>query len=389
MKMKDMTAIVGVGDVELENGKVKNGMSVLQIQALAAKSALEDAGLEKKDVDGIFVAGNWGTPGVGAHPSAVVAEYLGITPKYLDSTNIGGSSFEAHVGHAAAAIQAGKCEVALIVFGSTQRSQKSRSLDGRPPFLTMQYETPFGLPFPAGAYAMATHRHMHQYGTTPEQLAEVAVSARKWAQLNPQATLRDPLTVDEVLNSPMICDPLRKLDCCLVTDGAGAVVIVSAERAGDCRKAPVWVLGQGESQSHWSIQAMPDLTTSSAAQSGKTAFEMAGVTHDDIDVLEIYDSFTITPLITLEALGFCKPGESGPLVANQRTAPGGDLPMNTNGGGLSYAHPGMYGIFLLIEAVRQLRGECDLRQVVDAKIALVNGTGGQLSATSVCILGRD
>ncbi|MEV9640786.1 acetyl-CoA acetyltransferase [Mammaliicoccus sciuri] len=389
MKRKEMVAIAGVGDVELLDGKVQDGLSVLQIQALAAKAALQDAGLKKDDVDGMLVAGNWGVPGIGGHPSAVVAEYLGITPKYTDSTNIGGSSFEAHIGHAAAAIQAGKCEVALIVFGSTQRSQRSRSLGGRPPILTMQYDTPYGLPFPVGAYGMAAQRHMHQYGTTSEQLAEVAVSARKWAQLNPAATKRGSLTVEDVLNSPLICDPLHKLDCCLVTDGAGAVVVVSAERARDCRKKPIWVLGHGESQSHWSIHSMPDFTKTSAAQSGKTAFEMAGVTHKDIDVLEIYDSFTITPLLTLEALGFCEPGESGHFVASQRTSPGGELPMNTNGGGLSSMHPGMYGIFLLIEAVRQLRGECGERQVHDARTALVNGTGGELSATSVCILGRD
>lgn len=389
MSIKNAAAIVGIGDIELENGKVKGGKSVLQIQAESAKKALDDAGLSKEDVDGIFVAGLWGVPGVGSFPSAVMAEYLGIEPKYTDSTQIGGSSFEAHVGHAAAAIQAGLCEVALILYGSTQRSDRSRNLAGRPPTLTAQYDTPFGLPTPVGGYAMAAHRHMHQYGTTPEQLAEVAVATRKWAELNPAATMRDPLTIDDVLNSKMISDPLHLLDCCLVTDGAGAVVLTSAERARDCRKKPIWVLGQGESQSHWSIQAMPDLTVTSAAQSGKTAFEMAGVTHDDIDVVEIYDSFTITVLLTLEALGFCKPGESGDFVANQRTAPGGDFPLNTNGGGLSYAHPGMYGIFLLIEAVRQLRGECGERQVQDAKLALVNGTGGQLSSTSVCILGRD
>jgi acetyl-CoA acetyltransferase len=389
MSIKRAAAIVGVGDVELENGKVLGGKSVLQIQAEAARKALNDAGLTKQDVDGIFVAGLWGIPGVGTFPSAVMAEYLGIQPKFTDSTQIGGSSFEAHVGHAAAAIQAGLCEVALILYGSTQRSERSRDLSGRPPVLTAQYDTPFGLPTPVGAYAMAAHRHMHQYGTKPEQLAEVAVATRKWAQLNPQATMRDPLTIDDVLNSKMISDPLHLLDCCLVTDGAGAVVVVSAERAKDCRKKPIWILGQGESQTHWSIQAMPDLTVTSAAKSGKAAFEIAGVTHDDIDVVEIYDSFTITVLLTLESLGFCKPGESGDFVANQRTAPGGDFPLNTNGGGLSYAHPGMYGIFLLIEAVRQLRGECGERQVKDAKIALVNGTGGQLSTTSVCILGRD
>ncbi|MEX3713311.1 acetyl-CoA acetyltransferase [Cytobacillus horneckiae] len=389
MSIKRSAAIVGVGDVELENGKVAGGKSVLQIQAIAAKRALDDAGLTKDDVDGMFVAGLWGLPGVGSFPSVVMSEYLGINPKFTDSTQIGGSAFEAHVGHAAAAIKAGLCEVALILYGSTQRSEKSRSLAGRPPTLTAQYETPFGLPSPAGSYAMAANRHMHEYGTTAEDLAEIAVATRKWAQLNPNAMMKDSLTINDVLNSPMICDPLHLLDCCLVTDGAGALVIVSPDRVKDCRKKPVWVLGQGESHSHWSIQAMPDLTVTSAAISGKTAFEMAGVTHDEIDFVQIYDSFTITVLLTLESLGFCKRGEGGDFVKNQRTAPGGDFPMNTNGGGLSYAHPGMYGIFLLIEAVRQLRNECGERQVQDAKIGLVNGTGGTLSSTSVVILGRD
>lgn len=389
VSIKRSAAIVGVGDVELENGKVAGGKSVLQIQAIAAKRALDDAGLTKDDVDGMFVAGLWGLPGVGSFPSVVMSEYLGINPKFTDSTQIGGSAFEAHVGHAAAAIKAGLCEVALILYGSTQRSEKSRSLAGRPPTLTAQYETPFGLPSPAGSYAMAANRHMHEYGTTAEDLAEIAVATRKWAQLNPDAMMKDSLTINDVLNSPMICDPLHLLDCCLVTDGAGALVIVSPDRVKDCRKKPVWVLGQGESHSHWSIQAMPDLTVTSAAISGKTAFEMAGVTHDEIDFVQIYDSFTITVLLTLESLGFCKRGEGGDFVKNQRTAPGGDFPMNTNGGGLSYAHPGMYGIFLLIEAVRQLRNECGERQVQDAKIGLVNGTGGTLSSTSVVILGRD
>lgn len=389
MSIKRSAAIVGIGDVELQNGKVLGGKSVLQIQAESAKRALEDAGLTKDDVDGIFIAGQWGVPGVGQFPSAVIAEYLGIQPKYTDTTQIGGSSPEVHVGHAAAAIQAGLCDVALILYGSTQRSEKSRNLSGRPPTFSSQYETPYGLPSPVGGYAMAAHRHMHQYGTKQEHLAEVAVATRKWARLNPSATMREPITIDDVLNSPMISDPLHLLDCCLVTDGAGAIVVVSANRVKDCRTKPVWLLGHGESHSHWSIQGMPDLTTTSAAQSGKRAFEMAGITHQEIDVVEIYDSFTITVLLTLEALGFCKPGESGDFVSGQRTAPNGDFPLNTNGGGLSYAHPGMYGIFLLIEAVRQLRGECGDRQVEDAKIALVNGTGGQLSSTSVCILGRD
>lgn len=386
--MKNSIAIVGVGDVELENGKVKNGLSVLQIQALSAKAALDDAGIKKEEVDGMFVSGMWNQPGYGTAPSALVSEYLGIQPTYTDSTNIGGSSFVAHVGHAVAAIKSGKCQVALIVYGSTQRSDKSRN-SGMPPILTAQYESPFGLPFPVGSYAMAANRYMHQYNVGQEDLAEVAVAARKWAQLNPDATLREELTVEDVLNSPMISDPLHKLDCCLVTDGAGAIVLVSSDRAKDCKKEPIWVLGHGESHSHWSIQAMPDLTVTSSKQSGKTAFEMAGIKHKDIDIVQVYDSFTITVLITLESLGFCKPGEAASFIKSKGIAPGGSFPLNTNGGGLSYCHPGMYGIFLLIEAVRQLRGECDARQVKDARTALVNGTGGVLSSTSVCILGRD
>lgn len=389
MSIYKAAAIVGVGDVELQNGKVIGGKSVLQIQAEAVKMALADAGIEKHEVDGLFVAGTWGIPGPGSMQTITLGEYLNIQPRYSDSTQIGGSSFEAHIGHAAAAIKAGLCNVALIVYGSTQRSEKSRSLIGRPPILTQQWEAPWGIPTPVGGYALAAMRHMYEYGTTSEQLAEIAVATRKWAELNPTATMKEPLSIEDVLNSPMISDPLHLLDCCLVTDGAGAIVLVSPERAKDCRKRPVWVLGHGESHTHWTMSAMPDLTKTTAVQTGREAFEMAGLRHEDIDIVEIYDSFTITVLMTLESLGFCKPGEGGDFVSNQRTAPGGDFPMNTNGGGLSYAHPGMYGIFLLIEAVRQLRGECGARQVHNAKLALVNGTGGTLSSTATCILGRD
>lgn len=390
MSLKNSAAIVGVAEHDLEHGKVPGGKTVLQMQATVAKQALEEAGLTKDDVDGLFVAGAWGNPGVGMMPTVTMAEYLGIRPRYTDSTNIGGSSFEAHVGHAAAAIQAGLCEVALILYGSTQRSNRSRNLSsGRPGEYTAQFESIWGLPSPVGAYAMAAQRHMHEYGTTREQLAEIAVSTRKWAQLNPRAMYREELTIDDVLNSKPISEPLHLLDCCLVTDGAGAVIMTSAERARDCRTRPIWILGHGEAHSHTLISNMPDLTVTTAKESGQRAFEMAGVTHDDIDIAQIYDSFTITVLITLESLGFCERGEGAAFVANGRTAPGGDFPMNTNGGGLSYAHPGMYGIFLIIEAVQQLRGECGERQVNDAKIALVNGTGGVLSSTATCILGRD
>jgi len=230
---------------------------------------------------------------------------------------------------------------------------------------------------------------MHEYGTTSEQLAEIAVATREWASLNPAATMRHPLTVEDVLGSPMISDPLHLLDCCLVTDGGGAVVMTTAERSRDLRKPPVFVRGFGESHTHWTVAAMPDLTLTAAVDSGKMAMDMAGVSHEDINVVEVNDSFTITVLLTLEALGFCERGEGGEFVSNGRTAPGGEFPLNTNGGGLSYAHPGMYGIFLIIEAVRQLRGECAERQVTDARIALVNGTGGTLSSTSTCVFARE
>jgi acetyl-CoA acetyltransferase len=236
---------------------------------------------------------------------------------------------------------------------------------------------------------MAAMRHMHEFGTTSEQLAEIAVATRKWATLNPAATMRDPIGVADVLASPLISSPLHLLDCCLVTDGGGAVVLTTAERAKDLPSRPVHVRGYGETLTHATIANMPDLTLTGAQQSGRVAMGMAGVRHDEIDVVEIYDSFTITVLLTLEALGFCGRGEGGAFVSGQRTAPGGEFPLNTNGGGLSYAHPGMYGLFVLIEAVRQLRGEAGERQVPDARIALAHGTGGVLASTVTCILSRD
>lgn len=378
--------IVGVADAPLERGRLVWPGTVLSAQARVASAALAEAGLTLGDVDGLLTAGSWGVPGPGSLPTLTLAEYFGITPRYSDGTNIGGSSFEAHAGHAARAVEAGDCEVALIVYGSTQKSDRSRSLGGRPASLTMQFETPYGLPSPIGGYALAATRHMHDYGTTSEQLAEVAVAARRWAALNPAATRREDLTVDDVLASPMICSPLHQLDSCLVTDGAGAVVVTTEEHARALGRPAVHLRGWGESQSHWTIAAMPDLTVTPAAQSARRAMEMAGISPGDVDVAQIYDSFTITVLLTLEAIGFCRPGESGEFVSGGRIAPGGEFPMNTNGGGLSYAHPGMYGIFLLIEAVRQLRGECGPRQVPTPQVALVNGTGGTLSSAATCVL---
>jgi acetyl-CoA acetyltransferase len=384
---KPEAVIVGVADVPLKDGKVLTPMSVLQMQALAARDALADAGIPMREVDGLLTAGLWGNPGPGLLPSVTLSEYLGLVPRYTDSTNIGGSAFEAHVAHAATAIEAGRCEVALITYGSLQRSEVSRNLAGRPSVLTMQYETPWGAPTPIGGYAMAAMRHMHEYGTTSEHLAEIAVATRRWAALNPAATMRGPLSIEDVLKSPMISDPLHLLDACLVTDGGGAIVMTTAAHAKALGRRAVHVRGCGESHSHWTTAAMPDLARLTAAEvAGREAFARAGIGHDAIDVVEVYDSFTITVLMTLEALGFCQRGEGGAFVSGQRTAPGGAFPLNTNGGGLSYAHPGMYGIFLLIEAVRQLRGECGERQIKDAVTALVHGTGGMLSSGATCIL---
>lgn len=382
MSSPSRAAIVGVAESDLGRTPDK---TVLQLQEQAARAALADAGLDFRDVDALFCAGGWAWS-----PNLMLAEYLGIQPKYSDTTNIGGSSFEAHVGHAVAGIEAGLFEVALIVYGSTQRSDRSRGRVNPIFKLTDQFEGPLGLPTPVGAYALAAMRHMFEYGTTSEQLAEVAVATRKWAMLNEKAMKREPITIEDVLNSRWIAEPLHLLDCCLVTDGGGAVVVASAERARHMRKAPVWILGHGESHTHHTIANMPDLATHRAAiASGQAAFAMAGLTPAEIDVTEIYDSFTITVLLTLEALGYCGRGEGGAFVSGQRTAPGGPFPMNTNGGGLSYCHPGMYGIFLLIEATRQLRGECGERQVAGARTALAHGTGGLLSSAATIILGKD
>jgi acetyl-CoA acetyltransferase len=381
-------AIVGVADASLTDGRVAPGSTVLNLQADMALRALQEADLTLGDVDGLLTAAGWGIPGPGSMATLTLAEYLGISPHFMDSTTIGGASFEAHVAHACIAIAHGYCEVAVITYASMQRSLRSRALGGPAPQLNAQFEVPWGLLSPVGGYALAATRYMHQYGVTREELASVAVAARTWAALNPAAFRRDPLTIEQVLASPMVSDPLGVLDCCLVTDGAGAVVLTSAARSTG-GKRPVYVRGFAEATTHNSISQMPDLTVTAAAQSGPRAMSMAGIRHDDVDVLGVYDSFTITVLLTLEALGFCGPGEAGAFVAGGKTLPGGVLPMNTNGGGLSYCHPGMYGIFLIVEAVRQLRGECGDRQVKDARVALINGTGGTLSSTATCVLSNN
>ena len=372
-----------VGAAESDKIGIVPDKSVLQLHAEAAHNALSEAGLTTRDVDAVFTAGT---------SPMETAEYLGIIPKFVDGTSVGGCSFVMHVGHAALAIANGLCDVALITHGE---SGKSRVGAGGYPqgaqTIRGQFEAPWGLPSPVGAYAMACSRHMAIYGTTQEQLAAIAVSTRKWAALNPKAMYRDPLTVDDVLKSRMVAWPFHLLDCCLVTDAGGAVVLTSLERAKDLKTHPVVVLGLGESIDHNLISQMHDFTSGPAAVSGKLAFGMAGLSAKEMDLAMIYDSFTYTVLMTVEDLGFCKKGEGGAFFANQRTAPGGEFPVNTNGGGLSYTHPGMYGMFVLIEAVRQLRHDYEaqgVRQVKDAKLCVAHGTGGVLSSAGTVILGR-
>jgi len=318
-------------------------------------------------------------------------EYLGIRPRFVDGTQVGGCSFILHVEHAMAAINAGLCEVALITHGESGHSRIAMPAPRWGDDSTNnQFELPYGSVGPATSYGFLATRHMHEYGTTSEHLAEVAVATRKWAALNPKAFVRDPITIADVLKSRLIAWPFHLLDCCLVTDGGGAVIVTAAERARDLAKPPVYVLGTGECVTHQMVSQMPAFNQWDAAvAAGARAFRMAGVRHSDIDVAEFYDAFTIVPMLALEALGFCKPGESGPFVSGQRTAPGGDFPMNTNGGGLSYTHTGMYGIFTIIEAVRQLRQECGPRQVPNAKVALCHGTGGVWSAAATLIVSTE
>ena len=371
------SAIVGAAESDL--GQVAADMSVVDLMAQGVHRALDDCGLQLSDVDGVFA-----TNGQSRMPSPALCEYLGLQPRLHDSTMMGGSSFMTLVAHAQAAIEAGLCEVAVIAYGSTQRSAGRRNVA---PKEYNPYETPFRPVMPASAYALAASRHMHQYGTTREQLAEIAVAARQWALLNPKAWEKTPLTVADVLASRMVSYPLTVRDCCLITDGGGALVMTSAERAKSLRKPPAYVLGVGECLSHQTISNMPDLTVTGAARSGAQAYAMAGLKASDIDVVQVYDAFTITTLLFLEDLGFCAKGEGGAFVQDGAIAPGGRLPVNTSGGGLSYCHPGMFGLFVLIEAVKQLRGECGPRQVPGCETAIAHGNGGVLSSQSTVVLG--
>lgn len=375
-------AIVGVAESDLG---IVPGRSAVELAVQASLAALDDAKLELSDIDGVFTAN------LSRFSSLQLAEHLGLQPRYFDSTLVGGASFEIHLAHACAAIRLGLCNTALIAYGSVQRSQRARNIAG---FLesgtsAAQYENPYAPLYPLSLYAMVAQRYMHEYGVTSEQLAQVAVHSRRWAADNPKAFKREPLTVQEVMDSPMVSSPLRALDCCLVTDGGGAVIVTSIERAKSLGQVPVKVLGHAETSTHDAMASMPDLLHHGSARTGKAALAMAGLEVKDIDVVQIYDAFTINVLVGLENLGFCKPGEAAAFVEDGHIGPGGSLPVNTQGGGLSYCHPGMFGIFLLIEAVRQLRGESGSRQVKNARTALCHATGGIFSAHATIILGVD
>jgi acetyl-CoA acetyltransferase len=370
-----MTGVAIAGAAEAQMGVALPGLSASDVMAEAARAALADAGIAVEEVDGVFASATqipWA--------STVLAEELGVRPRWSDSTMIGGASPMAHLNHARAAIAAGQCEVAVIAYGSTQRSvgRATASVQDRDP-----WEAPYEPPLPIAAYALAASRHMHEYGTTPEQLAWVAVAARQWAQRRgAPAWSTGDLSVDDVLASPRVCDPFGVRDCCLVTDGGGALVVVSAARARALRRPPVFLLAAAEAQTHRHVSSMPDLTRTAAVESGARAFAEAGLRPADVESAQIYDAFTITPILFLEDLGFCAKGEGGAFVENGRVAPGGAFRMNTAGGGLSYNHAGMNGMALLVEAVREVREE-------GKDIVLAHGNGGVLSTQATVLLGSE
>ena len=365
------------------------GVHPFQIHAEVIAAALNDAGLSIADVDGFATAASF-PPEAGWQMNTLeIAEYVGLRPSWFDGTDIGGASNISHVGHAVAAIQAGLCETVVISYAAAGRSWPLPSTD----FNTGahgpgEFEVPYGAGTIA-SYAMAATRFMYEFGLTSEHLAQIAVQMREYAGLNAQAMYRSPLTVDEVLTSPLIATPLHKLDCCVVTDSGGAIVITGKERAKDTRRGGPSVVGFGEAMSHSQMNQMVDFTTTSAEASGKRAFASAGLTHKDIGVAQLYDSFTITVALTLSALGFVERGDVGSFIASGQLGPKGALPINTDGGGLSSNHSGRRGMYALIEAVRQLRGESAGHQLPSPQHCLVNGTGGWLSATSTLILAAE
>ena len=368
-----------VGAAETARVDVQPDRSELSLHAEAALAALADAGLSPADVDGLATAG--------PRPSQI-AEYLGIVPRWVDGTAVGGCSFLVHVGHAAAAIAAGYASTVLITHGESGRSRVG--VERRVPSPATpwgQFEMPYGVYGPPTMFSLPVVRHMARYGSTEEQFAAVAVATRRWAALNPRATMRTPISVEDVLASRLIAWPLRLLNCCLVTDAGGAVVVVGGERARDFPRPPVWLLGRGEAVAHQNVSQMADFSESEAYRvAGMEAFRMAGVGPAEIGHAMLYDAFTHTPVYMLEALGFVDRGEGGPFFAEMRTAPGGELPVNTNGGGLSHTHTGMYGMFAIVESVVQLRGDGGARQVEGVELSLAHGAGGMFAAGATLIL---
>ncbi|MEU4210134.1 acetyl-CoA acetyltransferase [Streptomyces sp. NPDC026206] len=385
---KRKVAVVGVA---LSDCGRLDTVTPYALHAQAARRALADSGLDRSLVDGFASAG------LGALAPVDVAEYLGLRPTWVDSTSVGGSTWEIMAAHAADAIAAGHADVVLLVYGSTARADikagrrtSNLSFGARGP---AQFEVPYGHTLIA-KYAMAARRHMHQYGTTLEQLADIAVQTRANAARNPHAMYRTPITVDDVLGGPVIADPFTRLHCCIRSDGGCAVVLAAEEYAADAAKPPVWVLGTGTAVSHTTMSEWEDFTTTAAVTSGRLAFGRAGVAPQEIEVAQLYDAFTYMTLVTLEDLGFCPKGEGGAFAAQGRLTVGGGLPVNTDGGGLSACHPGMRGLFLLVEAVRQLRGEAEEgRQVRKAggwlpRLAVASGTGGWFCSSGTVVLGR-
>jgi acetyl-CoA acetyltransferase len=374
MKQK---AVAVVGASETTKLGVVPDMSQIQLHADAALNAMKDAGLKPKDIDGIATA---------VETPQQLAQYLGITPTYVDGTSVGGCSFMIHVRHAAAAIQAGLATTVLITHGESGRSgigRPARSVS--PDSLNGQFEQPFGPMGPPSLFPIPVLRYMKTTGTTHEQIAMVSVVQREWAALNPRSTYKDPITVEDVLNSRMIAYPFRILQCCLVTDGGGALILTTAERAKDFPNKPVYILGTGESVETPMVSQMEDFNSSRAFRvAGPTAFKEAGIKHSDVDHLMIYDAFAHLPLYGLEDLGFVGRGEAGAFIAGRNTAIGSKLPMNTNGGGLSYMHSGMYGMYALQESVRQMRGIAPA-QVPGAKISVCHGVGGMFAASGTII----
>jgi acetyl-CoA acetyltransferase len=375
-----MTSVAIVGAAETTDLGVIPGMSQLQLHADAALNTLADAGLTVADIDGVATAGE--------SPTAV-AHYLGITPQWVDGTSVGGCSFMIHVRHAVAAIQQGLCTTVLITHGESGRSGIGRG-GFRPGMgassLSGQFEAPFGPVGPPTLFTLPVLRYMKQYGMTHEQLAMVAVVQREWAARNPRASYREPITVEDVLNSRMIAYPFHLLECCLVTDGGGALILVSGDRAHDFPTKPVFIIGTGESVETPMVSQMHDLTSSRAFKvAGSAAMRTAGIRPDEVDHMMVYDAFAHLPIYGLEDLGFCKPGEAAGFIWDGNTRPGGRLPLNTNGGGLSFMHSGMYGMYALQESVRQLRGSAPA-QVSGAEISLCLGVGGMFGASGCIVM---